>query len=66
MPQVIYPVILSGGVSSFDDLVSIQAQGDGVIAGVICGRAIYEGRVDVAAAVALLEGEPLRSPVAPC
>jgi phosphoribosylformimino-5-aminoimidazole carboxamide ribotide isomerase len=48
------PVILSGGVSGMDDLHAIRAQGAGLLEGVICGRAIYEGRVDAKAAVSLL------------
>ncbi|MBL8659874.1 MAG: 1-(5-phosphoribosyl)-5-[(5-phosphoribosylamino)methylideneamino]imidazole-4-carboxamide isomerase [Rhodospirillales bacterium] len=49
------PVIASGGISAMDDLRALKAastQGD--IAGVICGRALYDGRIDPAAAVALL------------
>ncbi len=49
------PVVLSGGVSSMANLADIKVQGEGVIAGVICGRAIYEGRVDPAGAVAMLD-----------
>ncbi len=48
------PVILSGGVSSTGDLERVRDQGRGVLAGVISGRAIYDGRVDPAAAVRLL------------
>jgi phosphoribosylformimino-5-aminoimidazole carboxamide ribotide isomerase len=51
------PVILSGGVSSLADLAAIKAAGEGILAGVVCGRAIYDGRIDVAQAVALLEGQ---------
>lgn len=48
------PVIASGGVSSLDDLRAIAAlAGDGV-AGAIVGRALYDGRVDPAAAARLL------------
>ncbi len=50
------PVILSGGISSLADLAAVKAAAEGIIAGVICGRAIYDGRIDVAQAVALLEG----------
>lgn len=49
------PVIASGGVSSLDDLKAIMA-GAPNLAGVVCGRAIYEGKVDPKAAVALLRG----------
>jgi phosphoribosylformimino-5-aminoimidazole carboxamide ribotide isomerase len=47
------PVILSGGVSSMEDLRRVKAAGPG-LAGVICGRAVYDGRVDPRAAVELL------------
>jgi phosphoribosylformimino-5-aminoimidazole carboxamide ribotide isomerase len=43
------PVIASGGVSSVDDLIALARTQ--VIAGAVFGRAIYEGRVDVAAAI---------------
>jgi phosphoribosylformimino-5-aminoimidazole carboxamide ribotide isomerase len=46
------PVIASGGVASMDHLRALKAAPG--IAGVICGRALYDGRIDVAAAVALL------------
>lgn len=46
------PVIASGGVATLDDLVSL-AQLDG-LAGVIVGRAIYEGRFDIATAIEVL------------
>jgi phosphoribosylformimino-5-aminoimidazole carboxamide ribotide isomerase len=50
------PVIASGGVASLDDLVRLKAhQGDG-ITGVICGRALYDGRLDAGAALALVAG----------
>ena len=50
------PVILSGGISSLADLAAVKTAADGIVAGVVCGRAIYDGRIDVAQAVALLEG----------
>ena len=43
------PVIASGGVSSVDDLIALARTQ--VIAGAVFGRAIYEGRIDVAAAI---------------
>jgi phosphoribosylformimino-5-aminoimidazole carboxamide ribotide isomerase len=48
------PVIASGGVSSIDDLVAIKAEEKSGIGGVICGRALYDGRVDPAAAIAVM------------
>ena len=50
------PVIVSGGVSSMADLEAVKRAGEGIFEGVISGRAIYDGRIDPAAAVALLEG----------
>jgi len=49
------PVIASGGVSSMDDVAALKNTGGGVLEGVISGRAVYDGRIDVAAAVALLK-----------
>ena len=40
-----------------DDLADLKRVGQGIIEGVICGRAIYDGKVDPAAAVTLLAGE---------
>ena len=47
------PVIASGGVSSLDDLRALKAYPR--LEGVISGRAIYDGRIDVAQAIALLK-----------
>ncbi len=46
------PVIASGGVSSMDDLKRLKATG--VIAGAISGRALYDGALDLAEALAAL------------
>lgn len=51
---VTIPVIASGGVSSMDDLRALKASG-APLDGVISGRALYEGSLDLAEAVALLE-----------
>jgi phosphoribosylformimino-5-aminoimidazole carboxamide ribotide isomerase len=48
------PVIASGGVSSLADLAALKATG--VIAGAISGRALYDGAIDLGAAIALLKG----------
>ncbi len=47
------PVIASGGVSSLDDLRALAATQ--VIAGAISGRALYDGAIDLAQALALLK-----------
>jgi phosphoribosylformimino-5-aminoimidazole carboxamide ribotide isomerase len=48
------PVIASGGVSSLDDLRALRDCGV-ALDGVISGRALYDGRIDLAAAQAVLE-----------
>ena len=50
------PVIASGGVASLADLSALKAHEKDGIAGVICGRALYDGRIDLAQALALREG----------
>ena len=51
------PVIASGGVGSLDDLVALRRAAEGTrVEGVIVGRALYDGRVTPAAALALLRG----------
>ncbi len=47
------PVVASGGVAGPDDIVQLRAHtGDG-IEGVICGRALYDGRLTLADALRL-------------
>ncbi len=46
------PVIASGGVSSMADLAALKATG--VISGAISGRALYDGAIDLQAALASL------------
>jgi phosphoribosylformimino-5-aminoimidazole carboxamide ribotide isomerase len=48
------PVIASGGVTTPDDLRRLARLG---LAGCIVGRALYEGRLDLAAAIALAQEE---------
>jgi phosphoribosylformimino-5-aminoimidazole carboxamide ribotide isomerase len=48
------PVIASGGVAALADLAALKAhEGDG-IAGAILGRALYDGRIDLKAALAMV------------
>jgi phosphoribosylformimino-5-aminoimidazole carboxamide ribotide isomerase len=51
------PVIASGGVSSLADLHALKKVEHTGINGVISGRALYDGRIDPAAALAILRGE---------
>jgi phosphoribosylformimino-5-aminoimidazole carboxamide ribotide isomerase len=51
--QIDIPVIASGGVAALADIAALKSyQRDGV-AGIICGRALYDGRLDPAAALRL-------------
>jgi phosphoribosylformimino-5-aminoimidazole carboxamide ribotide isomerase len=56
--QISTPVIASGGVGSLDDLRALKQAANGAdgapIEGVIVGRALYDGRIDPGAALALL------------
>jgi phosphoribosylformimino-5-aminoimidazole carboxamide ribotide isomerase len=47
------PVIASGGVAALDDITALKAHASDGIAGAILGRALYDGRVDLKAALAL-------------
>ncbi len=51
------PVIASGGVSSLDDLQALRDCG-APLDGAISGRALYDGRIDVAEGVRVLSGKP--------
>jgi phosphoribosylformimino-5-aminoimidazole carboxamide ribotide isomerase len=51
---VAIPVIASGGVSSLGDLIRLRDTG--VISGAISGRALYDGALDLSAALGALEG----------
>ncbi|MBI4183979.1 MAG: 1-(5-phosphoribosyl)-5-[(5-phosphoribosylamino)methylideneamino]imidazole-4-carboxamide isomerase [Proteobacteria bacterium] len=48
------PVIASGGISSLADLRALKALEGVGVTGVICGRALYDGRIEPRAALALL------------
>ena len=52
---VTIPVIASGGVSRMGDLSALKDAGGDILAGVIAGRAVYDGRVEPGAAQKLLD-----------
>ena len=52
------PVIVSGGVASLADIAALKAREANGIAGIVCGRALYDGRIDPAAALRLLAEAP--------
>jgi phosphoribosylformimino-5-aminoimidazole carboxamide ribotide isomerase len=51
------PVIASGGVGGAEDLRRLRACADGRLEGVIVGRALYDGRLDAAEAMRILQFE---------
>ena len=57
--QVSIPVIASGGLASLADVRALVAPRARKLEGAIVGRALYDGRIDAAAALALLrEAQP--------
>ena len=50
------PVIASGGLASMDDIHRLATEGRGLLEGAISGRALYDGRIDAAEALRILEG----------
>jgi phosphoribosylformimino-5-aminoimidazole carboxamide ribotide isomerase len=52
------PVIASGGLASIDDVKRLLEPENRAIAGAITGRALYDGRLDPAEAVALMQAAP--------
>lgn len=54
--EISIPVIASGGISSLEDIRALMAVADEGIMGVIIGRALYEGTVDLVEAQKLVDG----------
>lgn len=52
------PVIASGGLAGMEDVRRLARQGAGKLNGAITGRALYDGRIDPKAALALLQCPP--------
>lgn len=48
------PVIASGGIASLDDLRALKVHETRGISGAISGRALYDGRIDLAEALAVM------------
>jgi phosphoribosylformimino-5-aminoimidazole carboxamide ribotide isomerase len=54
--RVAIPVIASGGLASIDDVKALLEPRARKLAGAIAGRALYDGRLDPTAALALIHG----------
>lgn len=52
-----FPVVVSGGMSALDDVRAVVALGESVAEGVIIGRALYEGTIGLADALAIARVE---------
>jgi phosphoribosylformimino-5-aminoimidazole carboxamide ribotide isomerase len=52
--RISIPIIASGGFASIDDVKALLAPAARKLAGAIAGRALYDGRLDPAAALALI------------
>ena len=55
--SITIPVIASGGLSTLDDIRRLMAIESSGVTGVITGKAIYSGAIDLREAVALTKGE---------
>lgn len=53
---VTIPVIASGGLASMEDIERLSRPECQILEGAISGRALYDGRIDPAAALAILRG----------
>ncbi|MBW8638328.1 1-(5-phosphoribosyl)-5-[(5-phosphoribosylamino)methylideneamino]imidazole-4-carboxamide isomerase [Hoeflea sp. WL0058] len=53
--SVAIPVIASGGLASMDDIERLTRADAAVLEGAISGRALYDGRIDPAEALSMLE-----------
>jgi phosphoribosylformimino-5-aminoimidazole carboxamide ribotide isomerase len=49
------PIVASGGVSTIKDIKNLLEVAESGIVGVICGRSLYEGTLDLSEAVAITE-----------
>ncbi|MGC2411572.1 MAG: 1-(5-phosphoribosyl)-5-[(5-phosphoribosylamino)methylideneamino]imidazole-4-carboxamide isomerase [Stellaceae bacterium] len=54
--EVGVPVIASGGIAALADIAALAAHAEDGIEGAICGRALYDGRIEPKAALRLAEG----------
>jgi|TARA_B110000459_G_C16576909_1_gene479255 phosphoribosylformimino-5-aminoimidazole carboxamide ribotide isomerase len=54
--KVSIPVIASGGISNINDVIEIKKIESSGVAGMICGRAIYDGKIDIKEALEVVRG----------
>jgi phosphoribosylformimino-5-aminoimidazole carboxamide ribotide isomerase len=51
------PVIASGGISGISDVLQIAALSDDGVIGMITGRALYDGSLDLVEAIRVCKGQ---------
>ncbi|MEW6140477.1 MAG: 1-(5-phosphoribosyl)-5-[(5-phosphoribosylamino)methylideneamino]imidazole-4-carboxamide isomerase [Thermodesulfobacteriota bacterium] len=51
------PVILSGGISSYQDIAGASSLAPDGVVGIIIGRALYEGKVELQTALSMVAGK---------
>lgn len=51
------PVIVSGGISTISDIFEVSKLVESGVVGIITGRALYDGSLDLASAIKVAEGE---------
>jgi phosphoribosylformimino-5-aminoimidazole carboxamide ribotide isomerase len=51
------PLIVSGGIGSLEDIRAVKELSPLGVEGVITGRALYEGAVDLAEAIKVAKGD---------
>jgi phosphoribosylformimino-5-aminoimidazole carboxamide ribotide isomerase len=56
------PLIASGGLASIDDIKRLLQPDCAILEGAICGRALYDGRLDAAEALALIAAAGTQGP----
>jgi len=54
--QIGLPVIASGGIATLGDIAALAARAEDGIVGAICGRALYDGRIEPKAALRIAAG----------
>jgi len=55
LKAITIPLIASGGISNLEDINSIKSLGDEKLQGVIVGKALYDGRVNLREAITVSE-----------
>ena len=58
--EISIPVIASGGVAKMEDIMGLMPLAHDGVVGVIVGRALYEGKIDLSEAIEAARRNPLK------